>query len=93
MSKGFYINIDESTPAVAELIEDTMFLIDTWVKTVKTPIPKKKIRDEMRGKGKTDLQINYVINLLIKRGFIREAISVSNIIKYVQTGTMHAYQR
>ena len=93
MPKSVYVDYNESTPDVAELILNIVLFIESWVKIQRTTIPKKKILESMRMKGKSELQINHALNLLLKRKYIRKAITVSNKISYVQIGTIHIYDR
>lgn len=91
MAKRVFIDINESSPEVAKCIREVVLYIEWWIKTKKTCVPKKEIISEMTPKGKTKLQIDHALNILIARKYIRR--SVATKISYVQIGTMSIYKQ
>lgn len=86
MPKRVFIDVNESSPEVAKLIREVVLFIEWWIKTKKTCVPKREIINEMIPKGKTKLQVDHAINILIARKYIRKGIT--NKMSYVQIGTI-----
>ena len=85
MSKNIYILIDEVSP----LQKRIMTFIDHWVRTEKTPVPHAMILKEMREQKVPDISTIVSIRELLKKGFIRHAIIISNKTYYVMLRTMN----
>ena len=82
--KSVYIDIDESTLEVGALQIDIMLLVDVWVKSKRVPVPRQEIVEKMQTKGKSKDQIEHALNVLLRLGYIRKAITISNKTSYVQ---------
>ena len=80
MPKDDYINLYE----VNELQTKIMEFIDKWVHEEKTPVPQKEIIIEMKRQGVKDFTAVNAINSLLKKGYIRRAVVISNKSYYVQ---------
>lgn len=69
---------------ITELQVKIMKVIENWVHTQRTPIPKRQIIESMKEQGVKDFTtINAITSLLLK-GYIRRAIGTSNKTYYVQ---------
>ena len=66
-----------------DLQVEIMRFIDYWARTEKTPIPRKKIVAEMKGNGVKVFTTVNALNSLIKKGYIRRAVSLTNKTSYV----------
>lgn len=84
MAKAVYINIDESTKEVSTLQKDIMLFVDVWVKKHNTPVPKREIVRHMLEAGAKDFKTDHALNLLLRKGYIRRAVTISNKTSYVQ---------
>ena len=80
MPKDDYTNLYE----VNELQTKIMEFIDKWVHEEKTPVPQKEIIIEMKRQGVKDFTAVNAINSLLKKGYIRRAVVISNKSYYVQ---------
>lgn len=60
-----------------------MKYIDEWVHTEKTPIPQKAILVNMFSKGEKNCTVVNALNGLLKLGYIRRAVVISNKSYYV----------
>ncbi len=80
MSKPVWINHTE----INELQTRIMLFVDDWVHTKKTPIPQKDIIAAMLSDGVKTFTTVGALNTLLKKGYIRRAITVSNKTMYVQ---------
>jgi DNA-binding transcriptional regulator PaaX len=69
---------------VNKLQTDIMIVVDTWVRTEKTPIPQKEIIQAMKDAGIKDFTVINAINALLRKGYIRRAYTISNKTYYVQ---------
>lgn len=69
---------------VNRLQQDIMCFIEWWVHEKKTPIPLKAIIKKMKDKGIKDFTTTFAINSLLKKGYIRRAIVISNTTSFVQ---------
>lgn len=63
---------------------DIMRFVDSWVRTEKTPVPRKEIIENMKAKGVKDFTTINAIKALLKKRYIRRAIIISNKTFYVQ---------
>lgn len=80
MPKTFYVDLSE----VNELQRNIMNFIDGWVRSEKTPVPQKEIISAMtKMRVKTFTTIN-ALNALLRKGYIRRAVVISNKTSYVQ---------
>ena len=61
-----------------------MQFVDWWVHEKKTPIPRAKIVEKMQEEGVGMSTTRQRIYNLIKKGYLREAVTVSNKTLYVQ---------
>lgn len=77
---NIYSNIDDIT----ELQIKIMQFVDKWVHEQKTPIPMKEIVSVMQLQGFKDFTIRHAITTLVKKGFMRRAVSNSNSSSFVQ---------
>jgi hypothetical protein len=82
--KSEYIDISESSAKVSALQVDIMLFVDVWVKRNNTPVPRQEIVNVMKKKGKTKDQIEHALNLLLRLGYVRKAVTISNKTSYVQ---------
>lgn len=80
MSKTFYVSLAE----VNELQTNIMAFVDLWVHEEKTPIPLKEIISKMEINGTKNFTTIKAINVLIKKGYIRRAYTISNKTTFVQ---------
>jgi len=69
---------------INKLQHDIMIFIDGWARTKKTPIPRKEIIKDMEVKGVKNFTAINAINSLIKKGYIRRAVTISNKTYYIQ---------
>ena len=60
-----------------------MEVIDTWVRSRKTPVPHHEIIVVMRARGVKEFTTVNAIGSLLKKGFIRRAVVISNKSSYV----------
>lgn len=77
--KTLYTNVYEITL----LQQRIMHLIDDWVHVEKTPIPQKKILEGMVDQGDKNCTVVNALNGLLKLGYIRRAMIISNKTYYV----------
>lgn len=63
---------------------DVMRVVDHWVRTEKTPVPRRHIIKTMKDKGVQEVTTKATIKVLLKRGYIRKGIVMSNKTFYVQ---------
>lgn len=80
MPRTKYINYSDIT----ELQTDVMKFVDFWVHTKKTPVPRAEIIKYMSKKGKSMPVTRDAINSLKRKGYIREAFTISNKTMFVQ---------
>jgi hypothetical protein len=69
---------------VNELQTKIMEFIDKWTHTEKTPISQHKIIEQMKITGIKDFTTLNAINSLLRKGYIRRAVMISNKSYYVQ---------
>ena len=75
-----YINVDE----IDKNQREVMLFVDFWVREKKTPVPQKEIVAIMLTKKVPMPTTIYSIQILLKKGYIRRAITISNKRSYVQ---------
>ena len=80
MSKTVYTNLYEIT----DLQQTIVKFITYWVASEKVPVPQKEIIEEMKRKGKNGSTVVNALNGLLRLGYIRRAVMVSNKTSYVQ---------
>lgn len=78
--KTAYTNLYDIT----ELQQVIVRFITYWASTVKTPIPQKEIIEEMERHGRKASTVVNALNGLLKLGYIRRSVEVSNTTSYVQ---------
>jgi predicted GNAT superfamily acetyltransferase len=74
VGKSIYVNFSE----IDDLQTQIMIFVDWWVHEEKTPIPLKKIIENMTSKGIKTFTTIKAINVLLKKGYIRRAYTISN---------------
>lgn len=84
MSKTKYIDFF----GITELQRDVMTVVENWARENKKPISQKQIIDQMNTGGVKRYNSINAINALLKKGYIRRAIVVSNKSYYVQLRKM-----
>ena len=73
---------------ISDLQEDIMRFCTRWVKEMKTPVPRSEIVIYLEEKGVNMPTTRAAIYSLVKKGYIREAITISNKTSYVQLRTI-----
>jgi len=74
-----YVNLYE----VNELQTKIMQFIDEWVHQEKSPVPQKEIIIKMSSIGTKNFTTVNAINSLLRKGYIRRAVTISNKTFYV----------
>lgn len=80
MGKTVYVSISD----INNLQSDIMKFVDTWVHEKKTPIPLKEIVLNMTDNGVKNFTTIKALNSLLKKGYIRRAVTISNKSSFVQ---------
>lgn len=80
MAQTAYTNLFEIT----ELQFNIMRYIDGWAKEKKIPIPQKEIVKEMGGREIGKPTVLFALNGLLRKGYLRRAVIISNKVYYVQ---------
>lgn len=80
MSKTKYVDLF----GITELQEDVMRVVDKWSRENKQPISHKEILAQMKIRGVKNSNSITAIKSLLKKGYIRRAIVISNKSYYVQ---------
>lgn len=80
MPRTSYTNLKE----INELQENIMIFVDVWVHKEKTPVPLKEIIENMTQQGVKNFTTIKAINVLLKKGYIRRAFTISNKSSFVQ---------
>lgn len=75
-----YINLSE----ISEMQKNIMRFVDWWVHEKKIPIPRAEIIKEMEANGVKMPTTRLAIYVLLKKGYLREAVTISNKTTYVQ---------
>lgn len=78
--KTVYANLSE----INELQTNVMKFIDEWISTKKTKVPLKEVIKGMNKKGIKSESTIYSLKILIKKGYIRRSVEVSNKTLFVQ---------
>lgn len=84
MAKTIYVNISEVNDPQTRI----MRFVTYWVHEKKTPIPLKEIIEDMRKQGIERPTTIYSIKILLHKGYIRRAVTISNKSSYVQLKTI-----
>jgi len=63
---------------------DVMRVIDTWVRTEKTPVPRRHVVKTMKDKGVREVTTKATLRVLLNRGYIRKGVVMSSRTVYVQ---------
>ena len=80
MAKPIYVNLSD----VNELQTKIMQYISLWVHTEKTTVPLKEVIKEMSKQGTKDFTTIKALQSLIKKGYIRRDVTISNTTRFVQ---------
>lgn len=80
MTKTLYVSLSEVNNVQTSIME----FVDVWVHTEKTPVPLKEIISTMLTEGIKSPTTIKAINVLLKKGYIRRAIIISNKSSFVQ---------
>ena len=75
-----YTNLSE----IDELQTNIMRFVGYWARTEKTPIPLREIIKAMENQSINDFTTIKAINVLLKKGYIRRAVVISNKSSFVQ---------
>ncbi len=78
--KNIYINFSE----IDELQTKIMKYVDFWVHTNKTTVPLRSIIKNMEENGIKKETVKKAIFVLVKKGYIRRSLMVSNTTNFVQ---------
>lgn len=78
MPKTTYVNLE-----IDELQMDVMEFIGDWVRKKKTPVPLREILTGMQLQGVSKNSAVYSIKILINKGYIRRAYTISNKTYFV----------
>jgi len=79
-SRSIYVEFGE----INELQRNIMKFVDWWVHTENTPTPQKEIIIAMRIAGTKSFTTINALNALLRKGYIRRAVIISNKTSYVQ---------
>lgn len=79
MPKTVYVSISE----INELQTDIMEFIGDWVRKKKTPVPLKEIIHSLESDGVSKNNTIYSIKILVSKGYIRRAYTISNKTYFV----------
>lgn len=79
-NKTVYLNFGE----VNELQTNIMKFVDVWAHENKTPIPLKLIIETMHKAGVIPATTIKALNSLLRKGYIRRAVTISNKTYFVQ---------
>ena len=80
MPETVYTNLYDIT----ELQQKIMRYIDYWAHMEKTPIPQKRVIEEMASHEQKSFTVVNALNGLLRLGYIRRAVVISNKTYYVQ---------
>ncbi len=61
-----------------------MKFVGTWVHEQKTPVPRKEIIKKLEENGVNMPTTRSALYSLLRKGYIREAVTISNKTTYVQ---------
>lgn len=82
--KTVYANLSEIDGLQTKIMQH----ISVWVHKEREPIPLKTIITEMENQGIKQQTTIKAINILIKKHYIRRAITISNKTSFVQLRTI-----
>lgn len=80
MGKTKYSPFEE----INQLQKEIMVYIDGWARAEKTPIPRSVIMKEFVARKVPHITVEWAVNALLRKGYIRRAYSGSNKTFYVQ---------
>lgn len=80
MGKTKYSPFEE----INTLQKEVMVFVDGWVREKKTPVPRKEIMAAFTAKKIPRITVEWAVNALLRKGYIRRAYSGSNKTFYVQ---------
>lgn len=86
IDKTIYVSLSD----IDQLQTKIMQFVDHWVRTEKTPIPLKEIIKAMEMQAINDFTTIKAINVLLKKGYIRRAVVISNKSSFVQLRSLPA---
>jgi hypothetical protein len=72
------------TEQINDLQRDIMTYVIEWIRTEKTIVPQKQIVIKMKADGVKELATVHALNMLIKKGYIARAYTMSNRTYYKQ---------
>lgn len=75
---------------ISNIQRKVLIVIDKWVKTQKTPVPRSHVIEEMKNQGIEDFTTIFSLNSVMSKGYIRRAITFDgrNKTLYVQLRTI-----
>lgn len=79
MPKTDYVNFSD----INDLQRRIMIVVNDWAHKEKTPIPLKEIMKSMDDQGVKDFTTIKAIQVLLKKGYIRRAVIISNKRSFV----------
>lgn len=65
-----------------------MNFISNWSRNCKTPVPKMEIVQKMESDGFKESTIQYAIDALVRKQYIRKSLAITRITHYVQLRTI-----
>lgn len=80
MTKTVYINFSE----LNELQTKIMRFVEWWVHEKNTPVPRSEIIKELQTQGVGMPTVRNALYALLLKGYLREAVTISNKTSYVQ---------
>lgn len=80
MMSTYYANFSE----INKLQTDIMKFVGIWVREKKTPVPRKEIIKNLQENGVNMPTTRSALYSLLRKGYIREAVTISNKTTYVQ---------
>jgi uncharacterized protein (DUF488 family) len=76
---------------LSNIQRQVLIIVDKWVRSKKTPVPRNHIIDEMTKNGVESYTTIFSLNSVMSKGYIRRAITQCerNKTLYVQLRTIH----
>lgn len=84
MTKTLYVGIQDINESQTKILR----FVNVWVHEKKTPIPLKEIIEDMKKQGIERPTVVYSIKILLQKGYMRRAVTISNKSSYVQLKTI-----
>jgi len=75
---------NQSLKDINRLQEEIMVVVDEWVHQENTPIPLQEILKQMKQAGAKSYTVVNAVSVLLRKGYIRRAVTRSNKTYYVQ---------